>query len=133
MIHTYEEYQEMPESLTLEQMVQLHRELTDEIGTDEDAQEVYGLLLENAVQYAQIRSAWVLMQPAERAEKDKGRTLQHNTLISSFDMMARVLRARGKPAAWRTALGDPETDRLARKTIGDFGCYLAFVNGLTAR
>ena len=48
-------------------------------------------------------------------------------------MMARVLRARGKPAAWRTALGDPGTDRLARKTIGDFGCYLAFVNGLTAR
>ena len=59
--------------------------------------------------------------------------MQRDTLISSFDMMARVLRARGKPAVWRTALGDPGTDRLARKTIGDFGCYLAFVNGLTAR
>lgn len=133
MIHTYDEYQQMPQSLTLEQMVQLHRELAEEVGTDEDAQEVYGLLLENAVQYAQIRAAWVLMQPSERAEKDKGRTLQHNTLISSFDMMARVLRAQGKPAAWRKMLGDPEKDRLARKAIGDFGCYLAFVNGLAAR
>ena len=85
------------------------------------------------MQYAQIRAAWVLMQPSERAEKDKGRTLQHNTLISSFDMMARVLRAQGKPAAWRKVLGDPEKDRLARKAIGDFGCYLAFVNGLAAR
>lgn len=77
MIHTYDEYQQMPQSLTLEQMVQLHRELAEEIGTDEDAREVYGLLLENAVQYAQIRAAWVLMQPSERAEKDKSRTLQH--------------------------------------------------------
>ena len=133
MNHTYEEYQQMPESLTLEQMVQLHRELTDEIGDDADAQEVYDFLLEDAVQYAQIRSAWALMKPSERAEKDRSRTLQHNALIGSFDMMARCLRAQGKPAAWRTALGDPEKDRLARKTIGDFGCYLAFVNGLAAR
>lgn len=48
-------------------------------------------------------------------------------------MMARFLRSMGKPAAWRDALGDNKTDRLARKTIGDFGCYLAFVGGLTAR
>ena len=35
MIHTYDEYQQMPQSLTLEQMVQLHRELAEEVGTDE--------------------------------------------------------------------------------------------------
>ena len=133
MIHTYEEYQTMPQSLTLEQMVQLHRELTEEIGQDEDALELYDLLLQNAVQYAQIRASWVLMTSSQRADADKGRTLQHNTLIDSFDMMARFLRSMGKPAAWRDALGDNKTDRLARKTIGDFGCYLAFVGGLTAR
>ena len=93
MIHTYEEYQTMPQSLTLEQMVQLHRELTEEIGQDEDALELYDLLLQNAVQYAQIRASWVLMTPSQRADADKGRTLQHNTLIDSFDMMARFLRS----------------------------------------
>lgn len=75
MIHTYEEYQTMPQSLTLEQMVQLHRELTEEIGQDEDALELYDLLLQNAVQYAQIRASWVLMTPSQRADADKGRTL----------------------------------------------------------
>ena len=31
MIHTYDEYQQMPQSLTLDQMVQLHRELAEEM------------------------------------------------------------------------------------------------------
>ena len=48
-------------------------------------------------------------------------------------MLARYLKQQGKVAAWRDALGYEEDDQYNRKAIGDFACYLAFVNGINAR
>lgn len=47
-------------------------------------------------------------------------------------MLARYLKQQGKTAAWRDELGYEEDDPYNRKAIGDFACYLAFVNGINA-
>jgi hypothetical protein len=48
-------------------------------------------------------------------------------------MMARYLKTQGKNTEWRDALGYEEDDKYFRKTIGDFGCYIVFINSLCAR
>lgn len=133
-IVTFETYCEKPYALTVEQMREMHNELIEEIGTDPDAVEIYEELLETAVEYAAIRNSWnVLFSREERNEKDARRTSLHNSVIINFNMLSRYLRMQGKKAEWRDKLGYEENDRLYRKTIGDFACYLAFINGLCAR
>lgn len=36
-------------------------------------------------------------------------------------------------ASWRDALGDEKENKYGRKTIGDFACYLVFMNSICAR
>ncbi len=133
-IATFETYCEKPYALTFEQMKKMHNELIEEIGTDSDAIEIYEELLETAVEYAAIRNSWnVLFSREERNEKDPRRTSLHNSVIINFNMLSRYLRMQGKKAEWRDKLGYEEDDRLHRKAIGDFACYLAFINGLCAR
>lgn len=61
------------------------------------------------------------------------RTSCHNSVIIHFNMLARYLKKNGKAAVWRDELGYEEDDSYNRKAIGDFACYLAFVNGINAR
>ena len=69
----------------------------------------------------------------EKMETDSLRTSHHDSLIIHFNMLARYLRMQGKEAAWRDQLGYEEDDRYNRKKIGDFGCYIVFVNSLGVR
>lgn len=66
-------------------------------------------------------------------EKDLLRTSLHNDVILQVNVLVRYLRQAGKPALWRDELGDEKADLTRRKVIGDFACYLVFVNGLCAR
>lgn len=133
MVQIYEEYLPMPMSLSLEEMGNLHKEIADEVGNDEDALELYGEIIGTAARYMEFRSRWNLWRWEERGEKDSNRTSCHDSLITKFNMLARYLRSQGKPASWRDVLGDVEEDPNIRKRIGDFGCYLAFVSGLNGR
>lgn len=54
-------------------------------------------------------------------------------MITHFNMLARYLKQQGKAAPWRDALGYEKDEPCNRKAIGDFACYLAFVNGINAR
>ncbi len=58
MISTYDEYLPTNKSLSLEEMTSLHKELVSEIGTDEDALELYEELVETANKYSVFRSNW---------------------------------------------------------------------------
>lgn len=66
-------------------------------------------------------------------DTDSLRTSHHNSVIIRFNMLARYLRMQGKKAEWRDKLGNDEENRYYRKTIGDFGCYIVFVNSICAR
>ncbi len=133
MITNYLEYLECPKSLTVEQMQAIHEQMIFEIGHDKEGLELYDELIERAVQYSAYRANWFVWDRKKRMEQDEGRSSCHNLLIIKFNMLARYLNMQGKEAAWRTALGYEEDDKYNRKAIGDFACYLVFVNSLNAR
>ena len=133
MICTYEEYLKQPKAITFEKMQTIHMEMLAEIGADMEALELYGELTKVATRYAAIRANWLLLSREEKSEQDSGRTSCHNSVITHFNMLERYLKQQGKTAAWRDELGYEEDDPNNRKAIGDFACYLAFVNGINAR
>ena len=133
MIATYEGYILMPMSLALEEMAALHREMAEEIGSDEDALELYGDLLAAAVKYMDSRAHWPLWSREEKLENDAARTSRHNMVILSFNQLARYLKMQGKAAVWRDVLGEEAENPDYRKRLGDFACYLVFVQSLNAR
>lgn len=130
MFMSYERYLREPKSLTVEKMRALQEEILGEIAGDAEAQEIYKNLVAVATKYAGIRAEWRLWDRITRIEHDDRRTSCHNSLIVKIDMLARYVKSRGKEATWRDVLGYEKDDR---KTIGDFACYLVFVNSLNAR
>ena len=133
MITSYNEYLEKPLSLTLGMMEEVHKEILKGIEGDADALELYEDLIQKATQYAGIRAQWLLMDRITKIENDDSRTSCHNSLIVKFDVLARYLKNKGKDTVWRDILGYEKTNRVNRKRIGDFACYLVFVNSLNAR
>lgn len=133
MISTYENYLPMQKSLSLEDMVQLHNEMILEIGFDSDALELYDELVETATRYAAFRAKWPLLSKEEKMDTDSSRSSCHNSLIVKFNQLARYLKMQGKMAEWRDTLGYEEDDKYYRKRIGDFGCYIVFINSISSR
>ena len=131
MVCTYEEYLKQSKAITFEKMQTIHTEMLAEIGADTGSLELYDELMKVATRYAAIRANWLLLE--EKSEQDSGRTSCHNSVITHFNMLARYLKQQGKAAAWRDKLGYEEDDLYNRKAVGDFACYLAFVNGINAR
>ena len=132
-MYAFEEYLTEPKAITFNEMQDLHSEMLSEIGNDADAVELYEDLIDTALKYAEIRARWMRLSREEKMDIDPLRTSHHDSLITHFNMLARYLRMQGKKAAWRDRLGNEEDDRFNRKTIGDFGCYIVFVNSLCAR
>ena len=128
MVCIYEEYLKQPKAIIFEKMQTIHTEMIAEIGTDADALELYDELMKVATRYAAIRANWLLFSREEKNEQDFGRTSCHNSVITHFNMLGRYLNQQGKAAVWRDELGYEEDDLYNRKAIGDFACYLAFVD-----
>ena len=133
MITTYEDYLPAEKSLTLEEMAALQQDMISEMGNDEDAIELYEELIATATRYMQFRASWLLWSREEKLAQDPGRTSCHNSLIVKFNQLARYLKMQGKSATWRDKLGYEEDDPYFRKRIGDFGCYLVFINSINSR
>ena len=132
-MNTYREYLTYEKAITIEQMEAIHNEIVEEIGADPDSQEIYEELLNACFNYAVIRADWSLMDNDVKMEKDPLRTSRHNMVILQLNLLARYLKKIGKAAAWRDKLGYEEDDRFNRKVMGDFACYLAFINGICER
>ncbi|MGL5353846.1 MAG: hypothetical protein ACRDA5_11070 [Clostridium sp.] len=94
---------------------------------DEDTKFLWDDLMEHVLEYSSIRSGWLLLSREDRISKDDARTLTHNTLISSFEILNRYLTKQGKDCSWYDTLGSE------RKRIGDFACYISYIYSLNAR
>ena len=84
-------------------------------------------LFQLATDYATIRSRWSLMDRQQRNQIDPGRTMAHNALIDSVNILSRNMIKQEEDNSWRAILGDD------RKVIGDFACYVALFLALEAR
>ena len=129
----YTDYLDLRKSLTFEESMKLHGELLSEIGSDETAVEIYTEICEKAARYSGFRSKWLIMSKEEKADADPSRTAYHDSLIICVNKLSRYLRMNGKATVWRDELGDEVSETYIRKRIGDFGCYIALINGLNAR
>lgn len=132
-MNTYNNYLEQIYSLSFEDMTLLHEQIISELQNDEDANELYEDLMESATKYAAFRANWTIWSREKRLEQDESRTMCHNTLIMKFDILARYLRSIGSKAEWREVLGDVKLDPVYRKRIGDFACYLVYINSICSR
>lgn len=130
MLDTYDNYTKEVGSLTFEQMRAIHEDMITEIGEDEDALELYGDLCNAIFPYAEIRAKWHTLSREEKLDKDAFRTSCHDNVILHLNMLARYLKMQGKTAQWREILGDEKVDKSVRKGIGDFCCYIIFVNSI---
>lgn len=133
MVNTYADYLKTQRSMCIEQMEKLHQMIMDEVSKDEEAMKLYVELIESAIVYSSMRARWPQMSREEKMDQDSSRTSHHDSVITHFNMLARYLRMQGKSAEWRDMLGDEKEDPYIRKAIGDFGCYLVFVNSICAR
>ena len=125
----YDQYlQRANDTLTIEDADEIFVGLKNCIDNgDEDAKELYYDFLEGAFKYSSIRSSWLTMTKDDKMERDKERTLKHDSVINRVNILARYLEKEGKDISWRVKLGD------SRKKIGDFACYVALFYGLHAR
>jgi len=133
MFSKYEEYLPMDKSLSFEEIADLHRQMMLSIGNDSDALELYEELIQTANQYSTFRSNWCIWSIEEKLDKDFSRTACHNSLIVKFNQLARYLKMQGIETRWRDILGYEEDDRYNRKRVGDFACYIVFINSICAR
>lgn len=133
MMDIYEEYLFLPGNLTLEEMTALHKDMAEEIRGDAEAFDLYKELYTAAMRYSESRAGWSLWDKEKKQEEDPARTSRHNKVIIAFNILARYLRNQGKSASWRDVLGDENKDPGCRKRIGDFACFLVFIESLNAR
>lgn len=127
MINTYKQYLNKENILNFENMENLHNDLIVEIGDDVDALELYNELINDAIRYSEIRSKWIHMSNDEKKNIDAARTCSHNALITDFNILSRYLKGKGKNTFWREKLGED------RRLIGDFACYIIFINSINSR
>lgn len=132
-VYTFEQYLKEPYALDFHQMQRIHGELSEEIGEDPEAVELYEELIDAATRYAAVRAKWFRMSKEEKIDTDSLRTSHHDSVITHLNMLARYLKMQEKKALWREQLGDVEENGYIRKGIGDFACYLVFVNSICAR
>lgn len=130
MTPTYNDYLKEKNSLTFEEMQHIYDAMTAEIGTDVDALELYDELLRMAVKYAGIRAKWNILSKQEKLDQDEGRkrTMCHDSLLVKFEKLYRFQKTvLKKESSWREMLGED------RKRVGDFACFIVFINSLNAR
>jgi len=133
MIPTYDSYLKEKQSLAFSEMQRIHADMIANIGQDTDALDLYNELLSASVKYASIRAKWTMLSKPEQSDQDSHRTSCHDSVIIKINKLSRYLKTIGKEAAWRDELGEASAAPYIRKRLGDFACYLAFVNCLYAR
>lgn len=132
-MNTYEEYLSLEKALPVDQMETIHAAIIEESENDPDARELYEEFVSACIKYAAIRAEWGIMSKEEKMDKDPYRTSCHDMVILHANMLARYLRNIGKKVVWRDKLGNEEEDRIYRKVIGDFACYVAFITAINSR
>lgn len=133
MLYTYKTYQNNIKTLSLAQMQKIHESILSDIHNDEEAIELYEDFVKQAIKYAQIRANWNNLSREQKLEQDSSRTSCHDVTIISLNVLTRWLKKQNKTCKWRDELGYEEEDKYCRKTIGDFACYVSFIQAINSR
>jgi hypothetical protein len=94
---------------------------------DKELVTLYTDMVTKAVDYAGVRSEWLLLSPEEKKYNKEQRELLHDTFIVTLNTLEEAMITRKISTVWRDRLGSD------RKRIGDFACYIALFYGLNSR
>ena len=129
-MNTYKNYVEREkDTITIDECEVLMGEIkTNSNQKDSNFKELWNTVMIKAIDYSMIRAGWFTkFTQQERIETDNNRTIKHDSFITNLNMLSRYLVNEGYDISWRKQLGDE------RKRIGDFACYLAFLEAINAR
>ena len=130
----YETYVTESQAICLEDANRCFSELSQIAeSTDETLKELYSDFVYACLRYAKIRSEWAFLTKEQKLETDSSRTSAHNSVINTHNILARYMTGIGRSTEWYTILSYNEADKMSRKRIGDFACYIALFLGLQAR
>ena len=118
IMNTFENYLNEPYSLRFEQMQDLHRELLEEIGSDNNAFELYSDLVSIATKYAAIRAGWQQMTREDKMDKDSLRSSYHTLLSFISICLPDTCGCREKKRSGVTCLGMKKIISIIGKPLG---------------
>ncbi|ETP71662.1 hypothetical protein UYO_2418 [Lachnospiraceae bacterium JC7] len=130
-MNTYEEYlkHKAGNIITIEECMEIYSQMVESFSKCEleDKIDFWNSFIEKSSRYTFIRNQWETMTNEERAKADDSRTMAHNSLIASINVLARLAEKENKDNSWRNYLGDE------RKRIGDFACFVSYITGISNR
>lgn len=131
----YKKYLTVPCAISMEEAVRCFDEIQHAVSEtkDELLDEVYNDFVASCIRYAHIRAEWAILTREDQMEKDSSRTSAHNRVIDTHNILARYMSKIGLSAEWHTVLGYNPEERMTRKRLGDFACYVALFLGLESR
>ena len=132
MIERYENYLGLKDSVSFEEAVEIYGRIAEQLADSGEGAEIFEEYVAAAVDYAKVRSGWLLLSRREKEEQDSRRTALHDRSIIALNILARWMNMEGKDCTWRMNDYDVKKE-IYRKRIGDFNCYAALFYGLNAR
>lgn len=102
------------------------------IRADDRAKELYNDFINACISYANIRAIWSTSSSKIRRDMDEKRTLKHDMVLSSLDILDKYLAKQNLATNWRDIIGKQHSGQ-ERKRQGDFACYISYIHGLSAR
>ncbi|MBR6308589.1 MAG: hypothetical protein IKR39_08275 [Lachnospiraceae bacterium] len=131
MINTYEAYLKHPKGniLKIEDAMDIYRRLAECISKCkvEDKMDFWNDFLKRAAKYTNVRNEWEHLTLEEKVATDHSRSCVHDGFIMSVNVLARLAEEEGLDTSWREDLGSD------RKRIGDFGCFVTYITGISNR
>jgi hypothetical protein len=121
--------QDASETMLLSEADAIFKELNASLNQRADKHLIllYNDMITKAIDYAGIRSEWLLLTAEEKKYNRETRSTVHDTFLVTLNKLEEEMLQRRRPTEWREHLGND------RKRIGDFACYLALFYALNSR
>lgn len=120
------------QTLEISDGVNLYNQIVDALPDDDRSKKMMDELIKSICDYAEIVCKWYIMEISSRVEKDKTRTVYHESLIYNINAMKKFLQKAGVDVGFFKVIED--TDKVKeRKKIGDFACIVYGMLGIISR
>jgi hypothetical protein len=127
VMYNYDSYLKSENSITFEEAAEMFKDMACGIADSEENYDIWVDLCGNIRDYVAYRVNWAIWDNETKREKDAARSITHDALIGTFNMIARVQGKEGIDNSWRQRLGED------RRRIGDYACMCCAIITINMR
>lgn len=120
------------QTLEISDGVNLYNQIVNSLPDDDRANKMMNELIKGISDYAEIACKWYTMEISSRVEKDKTRTVYHESLIYNINAMKKFLQNAGVNVGFFKVIEDEDRVK-EKKKIGDFACIVYGILGIISR